>query len=213
MREVSKFYFVGVKAHHFIVNLWDNVYDAGTMKPIFLIGYMGCGKTTLGQALAKVADVRFVDLDDWIEESQHATVREIFADRGEDGFRQLERDALREVASLDNAVIACGGGTPCFFDNMEFMNAVGLTVWLDVSMERLMPRLIIGKMKRPLLARKTDDELERFVTDALNARREFYAKSQSVFNSDFLENQQEVDSTVRKFMDRYSLPVKCDCGL
>ncbi len=203
-----KFYSVGVKAHHFIVNLWDNVYDAGMMKPIFLIGYMGCGKTTLGQALAKVADVRFVDLDDWIEESQHATVREIFANLGEDGFRQLERDALREVARMERVVIACGGGTPCFFDNMEFMNAVGRTVWLDASMERLMPRLIIGKMKRPLLAKKSDDELERFVTDALNARREFYAKSQSVFNSDFLENQQEIDSTVRKFMERYSLPVK-----
>lgn len=180
------------------------------MKPIFLIGYMGCGKTTLGRALEQIADVRFVDLDEYIEKVHGATIGEIFSQVGEAAFRDVEREALHEVARLDNIIIACGGGTPCFFDNMDFMNAVGQTVWLDVSMERLIPRLIEGKETRPLIADKTDAELIRFVTDAVNARRRFYALAQTVFVSDFLENQDEVTSTAAEFINRYALPAKSD---
>ncbi|MDE7442735.1 MAG: shikimate kinase, partial [Muribaculaceae bacterium] len=149
----------------------------------------------------------------YIEVTHGATVSDIFADRGEDGFRKLERDALRVVADMDNVVIACGGGTPCFFDNMEFMNEAGLTIWLDVSMERLIPRLILGRAKRPLLAGKSDEELLHFVYNALEARRPFYSGAQSVFCSDFLENQEEIDRTVAEFVNRYSLPIKSDCKI
>lgn len=180
------------------------------MKPVFLIGYMGCGKTTLGRALAEVADVRFVDLDDCIEAVCGASVTEIFACHGEEYFRKVERDVLHDVAGWNNVVIACGGGTPCYYDNMEFMNASGLTVWLDVSMARLLPRLRMGKAKRPIIADKPDEELEQFVIDALSRRRSFYAGAKSVFCSDLLENQTEIDSTVAEFITRYALPLKAD---
>ena len=96
---------------------------------------------------------------------------------------------------------------------MEFMNEAGLTIWLDVSMERLIPRLILGRAKRPLLAGKSDDELLHFVYNALEARRPFYSGAQSVFCSDFLENQEEIDRTVAEFVNRYSLPIKSDCKI
>lgn len=102
------------------------------MVRIFLTGYMGAGKTTLGKAFARKMNVPFVDLDWYIEERFHKTVGELFTERGETGFRELERNMLHEVAEFENVVISTGGGAPCFFDNMEFMNRVGKTVFLDV---------------------------------------------------------------------------------
>ena len=99
---------------------------------IFLIGYMGAGKTTLGKAFAKKYNLSFVDLDWYIEERFHKTVQELFAERGEDGFRELERNMLHEVADFENVIISTGGGAPCFFDNMDFMNKSGITVFLNV---------------------------------------------------------------------------------
>ena len=92
------------------------------MVRIFLTGYMGAGKTTLGKAFARQMDIPFVDLDWYIEERFHKTVGELFTERGETGFRKLERNMLHEVAEFENVVISTGGGAPCFFDNMEFMN-------------------------------------------------------------------------------------------
>ena len=101
------------------------------MVRIFLTGYMGAGKTTLGKAFARKMNVPFVDLDWYIEERFHKTVGELFTERGETGFRELERNMLHEVAEFENVVISTGGGAPCFFDNMEFMNRVGKTVFLE----------------------------------------------------------------------------------
>ncbi len=83
------------------------------MKPIFLIGYMGCGKSTLGRALANATGLEFIDLDHYIDQRFHATIAEIFAARGEDGFRRVEQAMLREVCEFSDVVIACGCGTPC----------------------------------------------------------------------------------------------------
>ena len=107
------------------------------MKAIFLIGYMGSGKSTLGKALAQRCDIRFIDLDDYIEERAGKKIREIFAEDGEAAFRDLERRMLLEVSDMDNVLVACGGGTPCFGDNMELMNSRGITVLLQTSHERL----------------------------------------------------------------------------
>ena len=127
------------------------------MVRIFLTGYMGAGKTTLGKAFARKMNVPFVDLDWYIEERFHKTVGELFTERGETGFRELERNMLHEVAEFENVVISTGGGAPCFFDNMEFMNRVGKTVFLDVHPDVLFRRLRIAKQQRPILQGKEDD--------------------------------------------------------
>lgn len=100
------------------------------MTRILIIGYMGAGKTTLGKVLAKDLGLQFYDLDWYIEGRMHKTVAQIFAERGEEGFRTIERNMLHEVAEFEDVVISCGGGTPCFYDNMQYMNAQGDTVYL-----------------------------------------------------------------------------------
>ncbi len=143
------------------------------MVRIFLTGYMGAGKTTLGKAFARKMNVPFVDLDWYIEERFHKTVGELFTERGETGFRELERNMLHEVAEFENVVISTGGGAPCFFDNMEFMNRVGKTVFLDVHPDVLFRRLRIAKQQRPILQGKEDDELKAFIIRALEQRAPF----------------------------------------
>lgn len=130
------------------------------MVRVFLTGYMGAGKTTLGKALAREMSLSFVDLDWYIEERFRKTVSELFAERGEDGFRELERKMLHEVAAFENVIVSTGGGTPCFFDNMEFMNRAGDTVFLEVSTDVLFRRLRVAKRKRPILRDKEDGELK-----------------------------------------------------
>ena len=116
---------------------------------------MGAGKTTLGRALAKTMNLQFIDLDDFIVSRYHKTIKEIFAEEGEDGFRRAERRALEEVAGYEDVIISLGGGTPCFFDNMQLVRKAGRTVYLKPTEDVLLERLIIGKHKRPLLADKT----------------------------------------------------------
>ena len=111
------------------------------MVRIFLTGYMGAGKTTLGKAFARQMNIPFIDLDWYIEERFHKTVGELFSERGEASFRELEKNMLHEVGEFEDVVISTGGGAPCFFDNMEFMNASGTTVYLKVSVEELAKRL------------------------------------------------------------------------
>ena len=111
------------------------------MVRIFLTGYMGAGKTTLGKAFARYMDIPFIDLDWYIEERFHKTVGELFIERGETGFRELERNMLHEVAEFENVVISTGGGAPCFYDNMDFMNRTGKTVFLEVHPDVLFRRL------------------------------------------------------------------------
>lgn len=170
--------------------------------PIFLIGYMGCGKSTLGKALHSFAGVDFVDLDHYIEDGQGMTIKEIFAQRGEEAFRQLEKEALREVSER-KAVIACGGGTPCREGNMELMNECGITVWLNASVESLHRRLCDGRAKRPLIANKNDEELLSFIQSSLAEREPYYGKAQYRFNSERLECIDDVKATTLNFIARF----------
>ena len=103
------------------------------MQPIFLIGYMGSGKTTLGKALAKHLCKEFIDLDTYIECRFHASVKQLFAQRGEEGFRDLERRMLHEIADFEDVIVACGGGTPCYFDNMDYIVGHGFAIYLTTS--------------------------------------------------------------------------------
>ena len=125
---------------------------------IFLTGDMGAGKTTLGKAFAREMTVPFIDLDWYIEERFHKSIRELFTERGEASFRELERNMLHEVGEFEDVVVSTGGGTPCFFDNMEYMNGCGQTVFLDVHPDILFRRLRVAKQQRPILQGKTDEE-------------------------------------------------------
>ncbi|MDE6557045.1 MAG: shikimate kinase [Duncaniella sp.] len=178
------------------------------MKPIFIIGYMASGKSTLGRALADRFGIDFVDLDEWIESDAGMTVSGIFAAEGEEGFRRREREALMTLATgaAENRVgrvIACGGGTPCFGDNMEVMNACGLTVWLKPSRERLMNRLREGRSTRPLIASLSDDELEAFADTQLGLRASSYGRATETFDSSMLENEAEIEATSQRFYNRF----------
>lgn len=159
---------------------------------------MASGKTTLGKALAKELGVDFIDLDWYIESRYHKTISEIFKEKGEDGFRKIEKNMLHEVAEFENVVISCGGGTPCFFDNMDYMNLQGETIYLDASIECLVRRLGGARSQRPILANKTDEELEDFIRAALEQRGPFYSKAKLRLDSSCLESVSQIRDTVSK---------------
>lgn len=170
------------------------------MRPIFLIGFMGSGKTTLGRALEQTTPLKFIDLDDYVESRLGMTVSECFANYGQQRFREAERDALVAVSSMDDVVIGCGGGTPCFFDNMEYMNSHGTTVWLDASLERLYERLSVAMDHRPLLRGKLPKELRDYIADSMQERTPYYSRSHYMLASDLLENPREIASTLTQFL-------------
>ena len=168
---------------------------------MFLIGYMGCGKTTLGEPLARELGWRFVDLDLYIEEKVGMTAKEVFMTCGEARFRELECEALREVAAAGgDIIVACGGGTPLQAENMELMNSVGVTVWLTTSVERITLRLVLPEQrsKRPLLNNMSDEEIKESVKKGLKARNKFYKKAQLQFDSTYLESEEEIDGTAQR---------------
>ena len=145
------------------------------MTTIFLIGYMGSGKTTIGKLLADKMGYDFVDMDKLIEQKLFKSVSQIFAEQGEDAFRILEQECLHEVAEFNNTIISTGGGVPCFFDNMEFMNSHGLTIYLKLTPKELANRLENSRANiRPLLAERKGDELIQYISDGLAAREPFY---------------------------------------
>lgn len=167
------------------------------MTRIILIGYMGAGKTTIGRILAESLSLPFYDLDWYIEERQRRTISQIFADQGESGFREIERKTLHEAAEFEDIVLACGGGTPCFFDNMEYMNRQAQTVYLKASPEVLLRHLRMGRTERPLLKDKTEDEMRQYIQESLTAREPFYNQAQYTLNIDVLDNQDKIEDTVR----------------
>ncbi|MDD3321026.1 MAG: shikimate kinase [Paludibacter sp.] len=149
------------------------------MNRIFLIGYMGSGKSTIGKLLAAKLNYSFVDMDAYIEEKQFKSVSQIFAEKGENEFRLLEQKCLHEVAEFEDVIISTGGGAPCFFDNMEYMKLRGLTVYLNLTANELKDRLESSKAnKRPLLANRKGDELLKFISEGLSKREPFYLQAE-----------------------------------
>ncbi|HKI87786.1 MAG TPA: shikimate kinase [Draconibacterium sp.] len=144
---------------------------------IYLIGYMGCGKSTLGRRLSKHAGLQFIDMDNYIEERNYKTIPQIFAEEGEAEFRKKERKALEELAEFTDIVIATGGGAPCFFDNIDVMNRTGKTIYLNIDPGILADRLMNSKTERPLIKGKSREELVAFIDETLRRRNGFYKQA------------------------------------
>lgn len=165
---------------------------------IVLIGYMGAGKTTLGKTLAKRMGLRFYDLDWYIEEKSGSTISQIFAQEGEAAFREKERQALHEVIETDNIVLAVGGGTPCFYDNIDFMNQHACTIYLKATPETLKAHIRMGGSKRPLVDGKTDEELIAYIKESLKGREPYYQQAQHVVEIDTITRQEQIDHYVEE---------------
>ncbi len=159
---------------------------------IILIGYMGAGKTTVGKELAKALGLSFYDLDWYIESRMRKTVKQIFDEGGEEAFRNVERNMLHEVAEFENVVISCGGGTPCFFDNMDYMNRQGDTIYLQANPEVLVQHLKMGKGVRPLLQNKTGDELVQYIKTHLEEREPYYLKAKHILNVNVMDSYERI---------------------
>jgi len=145
---------------------------------------MCSGKTTLGKYLAKQLNMDFIDLDEFIEQEENLTITDIFNERGENLFRQLEHNYLKELTLLDNVIIATGGGTPCCNNNMEIINSQGISVYLYTSEEVLVDRLFVMGENRPLVKGKTRSELNKFVISHLKDREPYYQKAKVIVNGD-----------------------------
>lgn len=160
---------------------------------IFLIGFMGSGKSTMGRTLASELNLTFIDLDSFLEEKYFRTIPQIFAEEGEERFRKKERNVLEEVCSFDNVIVATGGGAPCFFDNMDLMNESGFCVFLDVEISSLVNRLIHAKTERPLIKGKSTEELREFIEGLLAKRRPFYEKARYILKGSEITSAQIID--------------------
>ena len=171
------------------------------MTRVILIGFMGVGKTAVGRTLAKSLGVSFYDLDWYITDRYRRSVKQIFDERGEEGFRELERRMLHEVAEFEDIVISCGGGTPCFFDNMEYMNAQAETVYLKASPEILAAHLKMGKSVRPLILGKTEEELNIYIREALQEREPFYSQAKHTLDISLLDTFTKIDECVHMIED------------
>lgn len=166
------------------------------MRPIFLVGLMCSGKSTLGQSLARACSLAFVDIDSLVEEMAAMTIPEIFATKGENGFRLIERQALERACGMSDTIVACGGGTPCADGAMELMNTHGTTIYLQSRIDRLAERMMEGKDKRPLLAAARDElDMARIASEMLRQRAHHYEKSALRFDSSRLETAQEIEES------------------
>lgn len=154
---------------------------------LFLIGFMGSGKTHWGQLLAARMDLPFFDLDAVIEEKEKATIAEIFAERGEESFRYAEKEALEKLAGAHkDFIISCGGGTPCFFNNIGFMKQKGLVIWLNTQIDILVSRLLKQKNNRPLLKNIADKELKHYIVSKILRRRLYYEQADVMVHEETL---------------------------
>lgn len=162
---------------------------------------MGAGKTTVGKALSKELGATFYDLDWYIESRMRKTVAQIFAEKGEEGFRKMEYNMLHEVAEFENVIISCGGGTPCFFDNMDYLNQQGQTVYLKADPEVLYNHLLMGKVERPLIKGKSPEELITFIRQQLDKREPYYSKAKYTLDVSLMDNYEKIKISVDKIKE------------
>ena len=162
---------------------------------------MGAGKTTVGKALAKELGVPFYDLDWYIESRMHKTVAQIFAEKGEEGFRKIEHNMLHEIAEFEDVIVSCGGGTPCFFDNIDYMNQQAQVVYLHCTPEVLHGHLLMGRVERPLIKGKSPEELISFIKEQLATREQYYTKARYTLDVTLMDNFEKIKITVEKLRE------------
>lgn len=153
---------------------------------VFLIGFMGSGKTTLGKKLANYLKYDFIDLDKLIESRAGMSIVEYFGKHGEAAFREMERDVLQSTHYPENVIIATGGGAPCYSDNMEWMNNNGQVAYLSLPPKALAARLELSKADRPLIRQLKGPELVDFIKEKLKEREVFYKQSRFVVSANDL---------------------------
>ena len=152
---------------------------------IVLVGYMGSGKTSIGKKLAKKLEIDFIDLDDYIEEREGSTINKIFSEKGEIYFRKLENKLLKTLLNSKNDfILAVGGGTPCYANNINLINEASIAVYLKASIQKLYDKLRLKKDKRPLIKDLEDHQLKEFIAKHLFERTPFYEKAQIIINTD-----------------------------
>ncbi len=159
---------------------------------VYLVGYMGCGKSTIGRELASRLGLTLIDLDHYLEHKYFKTIPQIFSEEGEESFRKKEQAVLHEVSTFDNVIVATGGGAPCFFDNMEVMNSTGFCIFLDVDTEELVERLTHAKIERPIIKGKSHEELAGFIDGMMEKRRPFYEKAKYILKGKKISPEQVV---------------------
>lgn len=172
-------------------------------QPLYLIGFMASGKTTLGRALTlRLPGYEFVDLDEAIECMAQKSIPDIFASEGEAVFRELEARALRQY-SVPGSIIACGGGTPCYAANMDYMLANGRVVWLVADDEVTRRRLRLARGLRPLVDSLLDDDdaLQAYITKLKESRSPYYSRANVVFDSNLLEDAAQIKDSCDRFIE------------
>ena len=163
---------------------------------------MGSGKTTLGKALSKATGMMFYDLDWYIESRMHKTVSQLFAERGENDFRQIEYNMLHEVAEFEDVIISCGGGTPC---NIDYLNRQGDVVYLKATPDVLYRHLQMARVERPLLKDKSPEELIDYIAGHLKEREPFYSKARFTLDVSVLDNYRKINVSVEKLRQLINL--------
>lgn len=153
-----------------------------TNKPIFFIGFMGTGKTVTAKKIAGLLQRPFLDIDDLIETTSGKKIAELF-ELGESYFRDLETEIISSY-NFDNAIVACGGGLPCFNSNIETINKLGTSIYLKTNRGILISRLIYNKSKRPLLAKMSDTDLIVFINELIDKREPYYKLAHIHFQLD-----------------------------
>jgi shikimate kinase len=156
---------------------------------IYLLGFMGCGKSSLGKRLASRLDYDFYDIDHGLEEKKGMKVPEIFSTFGEETFRKWESEVLKETANMDNVVIATGGGTPCHFDNMDFILKHGISVYLRMDVASLANRLENSRKIRPLVARLSGKALLEEIENRLTEREPYYMRANCIVKGESVKSK------------------------
>jgi shikimate kinase len=160
---------------------------------IFLIGYMASGKSTAGKKLASKLGMKFIDLDEYIETEYGKSIEDIFSGEGEERFRELEHRYLQKVSTQDNTVFSLGGGTPCFYNNMELINKNGTSIYFKMSADALAHRLANAKKKRPKIAGMNEEQLKTFIHNDVDKREIFYLQAHYKVKAKDLDIDELVD--------------------
>ena len=150
-----------------------------------MIGFMGAGKTHWGKQVANRMGLPFYDLDELVVAQEGKSIADIFTENGEEYFRMCEKQMLEElVEKEDSMIISCGGGTPCFFNNIDFMKRYGIVVWLNTQVEVILQRLMKERMHRPLLKDIKDEDLRNHIIRKLNERRMYYEQADVIIDKE-----------------------------